>query len=163
VSSKAKLGVVLLAANGVICLLLLIFVWPIGITYRHRLQNLHPADVQRIQLSQQRWTDGRPEIGETVTLSDTGAAQFLTLISSAHLMLLKHPRIIAEFPVTIVSRDETFRFIIRITTNNGIYLQLGSEGAYGWNYGTLRKNSLGPFLHVIFDRDHPSSAVAARN
>jgi hypothetical protein len=33
----------------------------------------------------------------------------------------------------------------------------------GWNYGTLRNNGLGKFLHIIFDHDRRSSLVASRS
>ncbi len=146
---------------GAILLVLYYFVvaMPQGMIYKRKLQSLHPDQAQTVHLHTEVLVNGKVITRERI-LKGNEKSEFLALISDSRSFSPNHSRGGWTCYVDIVTTTDVprFSFLIHSTSNNGVYLDLGSlpNGA-GWNYGALRNDALGPFIEGLF-RKQPSTA-----
>ena len=131
----------------------LVVVTPRGIVYKHKLQSLHPEQVQTLRLYTEDLVDGKVVTKERI-LNGEDVSKFLTLISEATSYHPNHPRGGWTCFVDIDTTTDIprFSFLIHSTSNNGVHFDLSSNpnGHEGWSYGTLRNDALGPFIEALF-------------
>jgi hypothetical protein len=123
----------------------------IGMRYRKTLQGLSADQVVSLTVESSKMERGGWTT-QSAKLDANDIKTFLVYLKQAKSYAPNHPQRGWNCLVRIETTDRSFTFPIHATLNDGVHLDLASNGRIAWSYGTLRNDAFKEFLEDAFRR-----------
>jgi hypothetical protein len=110
-----------------------------GSHYRKMIQSLAADNVEGAVIT--GCTPG-DHSSPKVELSRNDITALIALLKRSETVSASHAEDLRRYDLTLRTHESSFRFAIRVTTNNGVLMEVTSNGRFRLHYGTLRNDDL---------------------